>query len=104
MLPTILLLAALGPELTTYSLDTNQGTLNKLSAVTLPQNVQEAWPQASVGSWLAATIQEELFDYLDAPVTVLSGRDCPYPYAKNLEKLMAPTHDEIVETARKLCK
>lgn len=66
--------------------------------------VQEAWPQASVGSWLASIIQEELFDYLDAPVTVLSGRDCPYPYAKNLEKLMSPSHEEIAEAARKLCK
>ncbi len=65
--------------------------------------VQEAWPQASVGSWLAAVIQEELFDHLDAPVTVLSGRDCPYPYAKNLEALMAPGVDEIVAAAKKLC-
>ena len=64
--------------------------------------VQEAWPQASVGSWLAAIIQEELFDYLDAPVTVLSGRDCPYPYARSLEKMMAPTVEMVVAAARKL--
>ncbi|MFN7936385.1 MAG: beta-propeller fold lactonase family protein [Bryobacteraceae bacterium] len=44
MLPTILLLAALGPELTTYSLDADKGTLTKQASVTLPQNVQEAWP------------------------------------------------------------
>lgn len=66
--------------------------------------VHEAWPMASYGSWLAAFIQERVFDYLDAPVTVLAGRDCPYPYAKSLEKMMAPTADDVVETALRLCK
>ncbi|MBP9839096.1 MAG: alpha-ketoacid dehydrogenase subunit beta, partial [Proteobacteria bacterium] len=64
--------------------------------------VQESWPQASVGSWLAATVQEDLFDYLDAPIAVLSGRDCPYPYAKSLEKMMAPTAEIVAERALKL--
>ena len=66
--------------------------------------VQEAWPQASVGSWLAALISEELFDYLDAPVMVLSGRDCPYPYAKSLEKMMAPDSEAVAEACRRVCK
>ena len=66
--------------------------------------VQESWPQASVGTWLSSVIQEEMFDYLDAPITVLSGRDCPYPYAKSLEKMMAPTAEIIAEHARRLTK
>jgi len=66
--------------------------------------VQEAWPQASVGSWLASVIQEELFDYLDAPIRVLSGRDCPYPYAKSLEKMMAPNPEMVAEAARLVSK
>ncbi len=65
--------------------------------------VQEAWPVASVGSWIASKIGEEMFDYLDAPIRVLSGRDCPYPYAKNLEQLMRPGVDEIVAAAVRLC-
>ncbi len=64
--------------------------------------VQEAWPIASVGRSLAAQIGETMFDYLDAPIQVLSGRDCPYPYAKNLEKLMAPTVEDIVQAAKRL--
>lgn len=64
--------------------------------------VQESWPQASVGSWIAQIIQEELFDYLDGPVLVLSGLDYSYPYAKNLEKLMAPTPERIVESVLRL--
>lgn len=66
--------------------------------------IQEAWPQASVGSWIAAVIQEELFDYLDAPVMVLSGRDCCYPYARSLEKMMAPNAEDVANAARKVCK
>lgn len=64
--------------------------------------VQEAWPQASVGSWIAALISEKMFDYLDAPVLVLSGQDYPYPYAKNLEKLMAPTPESVAESVMRL--
>lgn len=66
--------------------------------------VQEAWPQASVGSWLAGLIQEKAFDYLDAPVKVLSGRDCPYPYARSLEKMMAPDAEAIAAAALALTK
>lgn len=60
--------------------------------------VQEAWPVASMGHWIAATINEELFDYLDAPVRTISGCDCPYPYAKNLETLMHPSVEQVVDS------
>lgn len=64
--------------------------------------VQEAWAQASVGAWVAAHLTERMFDYLDAPIKVLSSLDCPHPYAKNLEKLMAPNIERIIEAARTL--
>ena len=64
--------------------------------------VQEAWPIASVGTWLAALIQEELFDYLDAPIKVLSGRDCPYPYAKSMEKMMSPDADIVADAVSRI--
>ncbi len=52
--------------------------------------VHEAWPVASVGAWIAAHVTEQLFDYLDAPVQVISGADFPYPYSKVLEKEVPP--------------
>lgn len=64
--------------------------------------VQEAWPVASYGSWLCSLIVELAFDYLDAPVQVLSGRDCPYPYAKNIEEYMRPKPQDIIEAAKRL--
>ena len=64
--------------------------------------VQESSAQASVGAWLGHLIQEKVFDHLDAPVKLLSGEDCPYPYAKNLEALMVPDAQKISEIAKSL--
>lgn len=64
--------------------------------------VQEAWPIASYGSWLSSKIATDLFDHLDAPPLVLSGTDCPYPYAKNLEYHMRPTPETISQEAKRL--
>lgn len=64
--------------------------------------VQEAWPIASYGSWLSSKIAIDLFDYLDAPPLVLSGLDCPYPYAKNLEYHMRPTPESILKEVKRL--
>lgn len=64
--------------------------------------VQEAWPVASVGAWLASHVTQNVFDYLDAPVRVLSGLDYPYPYSKALEQFMAPKTQHIVEVVQRL--
>ncbi len=58
--------------------------------------VEEGWPQFSVGSELSARLMEAAFDYLDAPVTRIAGKDVPMPYAANLEKLALPNVDEVI--------
>ncbi|MEC7763597.1 MAG: pyruvate dehydrogenase complex E1 component subunit beta [Pseudomonadota bacterium] len=65
--------------------------------------VEEGWPTPSIGSYLSATIMKEAFDYLDAPVLNLTGKDVPMPYAANLEKLALVTTDEVVEAAKSVC-
>ena len=62
--------------------------------------VEEGWKQSGVGSEIAARISEKAFDYLDAPVTRVCGKDVPMPYAANLEKLALPSIAEIVEAVR----
>ncbi len=62
--------------------------------------VEEAWPVASMGSHIAAEIMTHAFDYLDAPVARVNGKDVPMPYAANLEKLALPNVDEVVEAAK----
>jgi pyruvate dehydrogenase E1 component beta subunit len=65
--------------------------------------VEEGWQQSGVGAEIAARIMEHAFDYLDAPVTRVSGKDVPMPYAANLEKLALPSVAEIVEAAKAVC-
>src|SRR6266481_1191748 len=65
--------------------------------------VEEGWQQNGVGAEVAARIMEHAFDYLDAPVTRVSGKDVPMPYAANLEKLALPSVAEVVEAAKAVC-
>ncbi|QIG92217.1 MULTISPECIES: pyruvate dehydrogenase complex E1 component subunit beta [unclassified Bradyrhizobium] len=62
--------------------------------------VEEGWQQSGVGSEVAARIMEHAFDYLDAPVARVSGKDVPMPYAHNLEKLALPSVAEVVAAAK----
>ncbi|HEX5778484.1 MAG TPA: pyruvate dehydrogenase complex E1 component subunit beta [Xanthobacteraceae bacterium] len=62
--------------------------------------VEEGWPQNGVGADISARIMEQGFDWLDAPVTRVSGKDVPMPYAANLEKLALPSVAEVVEAAK----
>jgi len=65
--------------------------------------VEEGWQQNGVGAELAARIMERAFDYLDAPVVRVSGKEVPMPYAANLEKLALPSVAEVVEAAKSVC-
>jgi pyruvate dehydrogenase E1 component beta subunit len=65
--------------------------------------VEEGWPQSGIGAEIAARLMEGAFDYLDAPVTRVTGKDVPMPYAANLEKLALPSVAEVVEAAKAVC-
>src|SRR5258708_2240520 len=65
--------------------------------------VEEGWAQSGVGAEIAARLMEQAFDYLDAPVARVSGKDVPMPYAANLEKLALPSVAEVVEAAKAVC-
>ncbi|MEJ2626137.1 MAG: pyruvate dehydrogenase complex E1 component subunit beta [Pseudolabrys sp.] len=65
--------------------------------------VEEGWKQSGVGAEIAARLMEEAFDYLDAPVARVAGKDVPMPYAANLEKLALPSVAEVVEAAKAVC-
>ncbi|BEV47265.1 pyruvate dehydrogenase complex E1 component subunit beta [Afipia carboxidovorans] len=62
--------------------------------------VEEGWQQSGVGSEVAARLMEHAFDYLDAPVARVSGKDVPMPYAANLEKLALPSVEDVVAAAK----
>jgi pyruvate dehydrogenase E1 component beta subunit len=65
--------------------------------------VEEGWAQSGVGAEIAARLMEHAFDWLDAPVARVTGKDVPMPYAANLEKLALPSAAEVVEAAKAVC-
>jgi pyruvate dehydrogenase E1 component beta subunit len=62
--------------------------------------VEEGWPVAAIGSYVASEIMVRAFDWLDAPVLKVTGKDVPMPYAANLEKLALPSVAEVVEAVK----
>jgi pyruvate dehydrogenase E1 component beta subunit len=62
--------------------------------------VEEGYPQSGVTAEIAMRVNERAFDYLDAPVVRVTGKDVPMPYAANLEKLALPSVAEVVAAAK----
>lgn len=65
--------------------------------------VHEHWPYGGPGAEIVDRVQRDAFDYLDAPVGRVASLDVPMPYATNLEDLVLPTVDRIVDAVRKVC-
>lgn len=63
--------------------------------------VEESWRTMGLGAEIAARIQEEAFDWLDAPVGRVGSLEVPMPYARNLERLVIPGKDEVIEAVQK---
>ncbi|MGF1562012.1 MAG: pyruvate dehydrogenase complex E1 component subunit beta [Geminicoccaceae bacterium] len=63
-------------------------------------SLEEGWPQSGMGAELAAVMMEDAFDYLDAPVVRVTGKDVPMPYAANLERMTVPQVEDVVQAAR----
>jgi pyruvate dehydrogenase E1 component beta subunit len=62
--------------------------------------VEEGYPQSSVGTEIATRVMQQAFDYLDAPIITIAGKDVPMPYAANLEKLALPNVQEVVDAVK----
>jgi pyruvate dehydrogenase E1 component beta subunit len=61
--------------------------------------VEEGWPHGGVGANLAALIQEQAFDHLDAPVQRVTGADVPMPYSKRMEQAAIPHAEHVVSAS-----
>jgi pyruvate dehydrogenase E1 component beta subunit len=61
--------------------------------------VEEGWPHGGVGANLAALIQEQAFDHLDAPVQRVTGADVHMPYSRRLEQASIPHAEHVVSAA-----
>ncbi len=64
---------------------------------------EEGWAYSGIGAEIAALVMEYAFDWLDAPVRRVAGKDVPLPYADNLEKMALPQAETLVAAARDVC-
>ncbi|HEY8713155.1 MAG TPA: alpha-ketoacid dehydrogenase subunit beta [Thermoanaerobaculia bacterium] len=64
--------------------------------------VQEQWKPFGAGAEIAASITEQMFDDLDAPVVRVTGEDVPMPYARNLELMATPHEEDIVRAVKRV--
>jgi pyruvate dehydrogenase E1 component beta subunit len=90
----------------------NLRTIRPLDTATIMASLQktnrcvtceEGWAFSGIGAEIAATIMEQGFDYLDAPVARVSGKDVPMPYAANLEAMALPQVQDIIDAAKAVC-
>ena len=90
----------------------NLRTIRPLDTETIVKSVQktgrvvtceEGWATSGIGAEISAALMEAAFDYLDAPVTRVAGKDVPMPYAANLEKMALPQVEDIVAAAKAVC-
>ena len=90
----------------------NLRTLRPIDKVTIIESVkktnrvvtcEEGFPFSGIGAEISALISEEAFDWLDAPVKRVAGKDVPMPYAANLEKLALPQVEDIVSACLQVC-
>lgn len=65
--------------------------------------VEQGWPYAGIASEIAYQIMENAFDYLDAPVSRVTGADVPTPYAANLESMTYPRAELIIDKVKNVC-
>jgi pyruvate dehydrogenase E1 component beta subunit len=64
--------------------------------------VEEAWALYGVGAEIAARIQDECFDWMDAPVKRVSQEDVPLPYSKDLEQSALPDASKVVAAVKEI--
>ncbi len=64
---------------------------------------EEGFGYSGIGAEISSLIQENVFDWLDAPVLRVHGKDVPMPYAENLEKLALPQTSDIINKAKQIC-
>jgi len=78
-------------------METIVGSVKKTNRIV---SVEEGWPFAGIGSEIAAQMMEHAFDWLDAPVARVCGKDVPLPYAANLERMALPQVEDVVAAAK----
>ena len=64
--------------------------------------LEESWPFGNISTEITYQVQNEIFDYLDAPVEKINTADTPAPYSPVLLKEWFPNHEDVVKAIKKV--
>ncbi|MEL7673150.1 MAG: alpha-ketoacid dehydrogenase subunit beta [Chloroflexota bacterium] len=64
--------------------------------------VEESLPMFNVGAEVAAQLQDQMFDYMDAPVKRVAAMDVPLPYAADIERMALPSPEKVVQAVKEV--
>ncbi len=64
--------------------------------------LEESWPFGNISTEITYQVQEQAFDYLDAPIIKINTADTPAPYSPNLLKEWLPNSDDVVKAVKKV--
>lgn len=64
--------------------------------------IEESWPLGNISTEIAFKVQRHAFDYLDAPIIRVTGRDVPLPYAPTLIDAYLPNSQRIIEAVKQV--
>ena len=64
--------------------------------------LEESWPFGNISTEITYQVQNEIFDYLDAPIEKINTADTPAPYSPVLLKEWLPNHDDVVKAIKKV--
>ena len=64
--------------------------------------LEESWPFGNISTEITYQVQNEIFDYLDAPIEKINTADTPAPYSPVLLKEWLPNHDDVIKAVKKV--
>lgn len=64
--------------------------------------VEESLPRFNVGAEISAQLQEQAFDYMDAPIKRVSAMDVPLPYSNDIEKMALPSPEKVIKAVKEI--
>jgi pyruvate dehydrogenase E1 component beta subunit len=64
--------------------------------------VEEGWRSFGVGAEVAASIYEQAFDYIDAPIQRVAQKEVPLPYSRNLEQSALPQVEDVIKAVKEV--
>ena len=64
--------------------------------------LEESWPFGNISTEITYQVQNEIFDYLDAPIEKINTADTPAPYSPVLLKEWLPNHEDVIKAVKKV--